>query len=68
MAARTSIRCTRDAVDYEAIACAFDLLRFDGEDLRRKPLGERKAALLKLIGRKRDGIRYVARACRDACR
>jgi bifunctional non-homologous end joining protein LigD len=48
--------------EHEAIACAFDLLRLDGEDLRRKPLGDRKAALLKLLGRKRDGIQYVAHA------
>jgi hypothetical protein len=43
-------------------ACAFDLLRFHEEDLRRKPLSERKAALLELLGRKRDGIHYVAHA------
>jgi bifunctional non-homologous end joining protein LigD len=48
--------------EHEAIACAFDLLRLDGEDLRRLPLGGRKAALRKLLGRQRGGIQYVAHA------
>jgi bifunctional non-homologous end joining protein LigD len=33
----------------------FDLLFLDGEDLRKRPLLERKAALAKLVGKKRDG-------------
>ena len=33
----------------------FDLLFFDGEDLRQRPLLERKAALAKLVGKRRDG-------------
>jgi bifunctional non-homologous end joining protein LigD len=46
--------------EHEAIACAFDLLRLDVDDLRRKPLfgpqgGPAKAA-------RRGGIQYVARA------
>jgi bifunctional non-homologous end joining protein LigD len=45
--------------DGEAIACAFDLLKFDGEDLRRRPLADRKAALRKLLARTRGGIQYV---------
>jgi bifunctional non-homologous end joining protein LigD len=33
----------------------FDLLFLDGKDLRKLPLIERKAALAKLVGKKRDG-------------
>jgi ATP-dependent DNA ligase len=40
----------------EAILYTFDLLELDGEDLRPRPLGERKARLAKLLGRKPDGI------------
>ena len=45
-----------------AVACAFDLLMFNGDDLRRRPLVERKAALRKLLGKgaSRGGIQYVA--------
>jgi bifunctional non-homologous end joining protein LigD len=35
---------------------AFDLLELDGEDLRARPLEERKAALGKLIARAPDGL------------
>jgi bifunctional non-homologous end joining protein LigD len=45
--------------EHAAIACAFDLVQLDGQDLRRKPLSERKAALLKLLNRSRGGIQYV---------
>jgi bifunctional non-homologous end joining protein LigD len=45
--------------EHEPIACAFDLLKLEGEDLRRRPLAERKAALLKLLKRSRGGIQYV---------
>jgi bifunctional non-homologous end joining protein LigD len=45
--------------DHLAIACAFDLLAFEGDDLRRKPYSERKDALRKLLHRSRDGIQYV---------
>jgi hypothetical protein len=41
--------------DHSAIACAFDLLMFDGDDLRRKPFAERKAALRKVLRR----IQYI---------
>lgn len=34
---------------------------FEGEDLRRKPFAERKAALRKALQRTRRGIQYVAR-------
>ncbi len=45
--------------EHEAIACAFDLLRLDGDDLRRLPLSERKAKLRKLLSRAGGGIQYV---------
>jgi len=44
--------------DGDAIAVAFDLLMFNGDDMRRKPFIERKAAG-KLLFRSRDGIQYV---------
>ena len=45
--------------DHTAIACAFDLMMLDGDDLRRKPFGERKAALRKVLRRTQGGIQYV---------
>ncbi len=45
--------------DDEAAACAFDLLRLDGVDLRPLPLSERKGKLQKLLRRSGDGIQYV---------
>jgi bifunctional non-homologous end joining protein LigD len=44
--------------DGRATALAFDLLMFDGEDLRLKPYVERKAASRKLLRGDR-GIQYV---------
>jgi bifunctional non-homologous end joining protein LigD len=46
-------------LDHAAVACAFDLLMLDGDDLRRRPLSERKAALRKLLKRSKGGIEYV---------
>lgn len=46
-------------MDHAAVACAFDLMMLDGDDLRRRPLSERKAALRKLLKRSKDGIQYV---------
>jgi bifunctional non-homologous end joining protein LigD len=46
-------------MDHTAVACAFDLLMLDGDDLRRRPLSERKAALRKLLKRSKGGIQYV---------
>jgi bifunctional non-homologous end joining protein LigD len=48
--------------DHLAVACAFDLLMLNGEDFRRKPYVERKAALAKLLFRSREGIQYVEHA------
>jgi bifunctional non-homologous end joining protein LigD len=43
-------------VDAAAILFAFDLLDLDGEDLRKRPLGERKALLTRLLKRAAAGI------------
>jgi bifunctional non-homologous end joining protein LigD len=40
----------------EAMLYAFDLLEFDGEDLRALPLGDCKKRLARLLGRRRIGI------------
>jgi hypothetical protein len=40
----------------DAMLYAFDLLEFDGDDLRSLPLDERKARLMRLLWRKSDGI------------
>jgi ATP-dependent DNA ligase len=45
--------------DKSAVALAFDLLSLDGDDFRRKPFAERKAALRKVLKRTRRGIQYV---------
>ena len=45
--------------DHNAIACAFDLLMLDSDDLRRKPFAERKAALRKVLRHAKGGIQYV---------
>jgi ATP-dependent DNA ligase len=48
--------------DNLAVACAFDLLMLNGDDLRGRPLTERKLALRKLLRRSRGGIQYVEHA------
>ena len=40
----------------EAMLYAFDLMEFDGEDLRGMPLGDRKKRLVRLWGGRRLGI------------
>ena len=47
--------------DARATACAFDLMMLNGDDLRRSPYVERKAALRKLLRGDR-GIQYVEHA------
>jgi len=47
------------ANDKSAVALAFDLLPLDGDDFRRKPFSERKAALRKVLMRTKRGIQYV---------
>jgi ATP-dependent DNA ligase len=59
--------------DHLAVACAFDLLMHDGDDLRRQPLRERKLALSKLLIRSRGGIhtlntaKAMAKNCLRPC-
>ncbi|MGB7693998.1 MAG: DNA ligase [Pseudolabrys sp.] len=48
--------------DGAALALAFDLLALNGDDLRKRPLVERKAALSKLLIRSKGGIQYVEHA------
>ncbi len=48
--------------DHTAVACTFDLLALNGDDLRRRPLVERKSALARLRLRSRGGIQYVEHA------
>jgi ATP-dependent DNA ligase len=61
--------------DDVAILYAFDLLELDGEDLRARPLAERKAALQRLLRRAVAGVAYNdhtdapgADVFRQACR
>jgi bifunctional non-homologous end joining protein LigD len=53
---------SRWTADPIAVGLAFDLLMFDGNDLRRQPLRDRKSALAKLLIRSRGGIQYVEHA------
>jgi bifunctional non-homologous end joining protein LigD len=46
------------AYDHQVILYAFDLLEFDGEDWRPRPLEERKAKLAKLLAQTSAGIQY----------
>ena len=45
--------------DESAVACAFDLLMLNGDDFRRRPFAQRKAAMHKALQRTRRGIQYV---------
>ena len=64
--------------NLSAVLCAFDLLEFDGEDLRRSPIEMRKAGLVQLLHKPSQGIavneHYVdggtivfAQACKLGC-
>ncbi len=50
------------SADQFAVACAFDLLMLNGDDLRRRTLVGRKSALARLLIRSRGGIQYVEHA------
>ena len=52
--------------DHLAVACAFDLLMLNGDDLRRKTFAERKATLRKLLKHEPNGIQYVEHIEGDA--
>ena len=43
-----------------AVICAFDLIEFDGEDLRREPIETRKSTLRSLLRGKHAGIAFNA--------
>jgi hypothetical protein len=47
---------------------AFDLLRLDGQDLRRNPLEARKARLKRLLGRRKRILHYVDHIAGDGAR
>jgi ATP-dependent DNA ligase len=47
--------------DAAAVLCAFVLLELEGEDLRRWPIEERKAALAKLLRQAHDGTMSTTR-------
>ena len=51
----------------QCIFIAFDLLYLNGKDLRVLPLLERKAALKKLLRRKRSRILYLDHVEADGC-
>jgi ATP-dependent DNA ligase len=65
--------------EASAILCAFDLLEFDGEDLRRLPIEDRKSALANLLRRAKgssvvfnehfeeDGAIIYRHACAYGC-
>jgi len=44
--------------DHAAVLCAFDLIELDGEDLRGRPLEDRKAVLADLLDSASDGIAF----------
>jgi ATP-dependent DNA ligase len=48
--------------DKFAVACAFDLLALNGDDLRKRALVDRKRELGKVLIRSRGGIQYVEHA------
>ena len=47
------------AADETVRLCSFDLLEMDGEDLREKPLLDRKRRLSQLLRKGRKGLEYV---------
>ena len=61
-ALRSSTCCITGAMTHAALALGFDLLALNGDDLRKRPLVERKAALSKLLIRSKGGIQYVEHA------
>ena len=46
--------------DHAAVLCAFDLIELDGEDLRRRPIEQRKEKLLRLVRDQHPGIVFNA--------
>jgi hypothetical protein len=54
-----------DGLSRTAILYAFDLIEYDGEDLRRRPFLDRKAALAQLLSDLAQG--WVGGACPSGC-
>ena len=60
-------------MDHAAVSCAFDLMMLDGDDLRRKPLAERKAKLRKVLRRTKGAFntsstsRAMVQKCSRRC-
>jgi bifunctional non-homologous end joining protein LigD len=48
--------CARESMTAPALLYAFDLLKLDGQDLRREPLETRKATLSSLLRKPPAGI------------
>lgn len=78
-AGRTSFQALQEALSERRRGdlryVAFDLLMLDGEDLRKKPLVDRKKTLKKLLGRTRAPLTYgdhlagdSDKVLREACR
>ena len=55
---RYSRRGTGITTRRVVVLCAFDLIAFDGDDLRRDPLQVRKATLASIVATARPGIRF----------
>jgi bifunctional non-homologous end joining protein LigD len=51
--------------DGDVFLYTFDLLELESDDCRRRPLGERKAKLKRLLARANDGARYVDQLAED---
>ena len=47
-----------ERVKPQAALCAFDLLELNGDDWRRRPIEDRKLALLRLMRRAKSGLQY----------
>jgi bifunctional non-homologous end joining protein LigD len=54
-----------ERVNRAACLIAFDLLELDGQDLRRRPIEERKAALAKLLRRAGPGLQLCEHLAGD---
>ncbi|MGE0006964.1 MAG: non-homologous end-joining DNA ligase [Parvibaculaceae bacterium] len=67
---RTSFQALQEALSERRKAdlryVAFDLLMLDGEDLRRRPLVERKKRLKKLLGRTKAPLAYGGHLAGDS--
>jgi bifunctional non-homologous end joining protein LigD len=56
---------SRRAAARTAILYAFDLIELDGEDLRRRPFLDRKAALARLLSNTKTGIQFNEHIAED---